>query len=268
MDFSGLPTPKEIVDKYDLAPKKSLGQNFLFDLNITRKIVSRSGSINNLNVVEIGPGPGGLTRAILENQPESVTVIEYDDRAIKGLAEFGDLISILNQDALKVDLSSTVKAPCAIIANLPYNISTKLLTNWFSYIQHFTFLTLMFQKEVANRLIAEPRSKSYGRLSVMSQYLCDVQVLFDVPPEAFTPAPKVTSSVVKLIPKPNPGKVDITKLSDVTRITFGKRRKMLKSSLKDTIPDVEKTLQGIGINPQSRPEELSVEEFCKLAELI
>lgn len=268
MELANLPTPKEIVEKYDLAPKKSLGQNFLFDLNITRKIVARSGGVDGLNIIEIGPGPGGLTRAILDNSPASLTVIEYDDRAIKGLAEFGETISIRNEDALKIDLQEVAPKPCAVIANLPYNISTKLLTNWFAYIQHFDFLTLMFQREVALRLTAAPRSKSYGRLSVMSQYLCDVQILFDVPPEAFTPAPKVTSSVVKLTPKANPGDVSIESLENVTRAAFGKRRKMLKSSLKDMFSDVEKSLNELGVNPQARPEELSVEEFCKIAKVV
>jgi len=259
-------SPAQLAKDHGLVPKKSLGQNFLFDMNITRKIVEYAGDISNTNIIEIGSGPGGLTIALNEVKPKSLSVIEYDDRAIGVAKEINEEIAAYNADALKLNLREIAPAPRAVIANLPYNISTKLLTNWLAYAQEFEFMILMFQKEVALRLVAEPNTSSYGRLSVITNYLCEAQILFDVPPEAFTPSPKVTSSIVLLRPRENPTpSVDIENLSKVTKAAFGQRRKMLRSSLRQIFPETEKTLTALNINSQSRAQELSIDEFCKLA---
>ena len=267
-----IPSPATLADIHGLRAIKNLGQHFLFDLNITRKIVTYSGDLKGINIIEIGPGPGGLTQAILEKDSGKLTAIEFDERAIAALEElkhfYPEKLEIINQDALEVDLRDVAPKPRAIMANLPYNISTKLLTNWLDYASEFEFMTLMFQKEVAERLYAVPRTKDYGRLSVLAQWLCKVENLFDLDPEVFTPPPKVTSSVVKITPYKQPlYPANQKKLENVLRAAFGQRRKMLRSSLKSILPQAEKQLTDIGINPTARAEELSVEDFCKIANL-
>lgn len=260
-----LPSPRELADQYNLIPKKSLGQNFLFDLNITRKITNLCPALDEKNVIEIGPGPGGLTHAILEQKPKSINVVEFDPRAAEALKEYGSDINIIEADALNLNLREVAEKPRVIIANLPYNIGTKLLTNWLSYAEEFDYMALMFQKEVAERICAAPRSKEHGRLSVLSQWLCETRILFHIPPEAFFPAPKVTSSVVMLKPRDNKIEAKQENLELVVKTAFNQRRKMLKSSLKPLFTDVEKVLNSCEIDSKSRPEELSIEQFCRLS---
>lgn len=273
-----LPPLKDVINLHELNAKKALGQNFLLDMNLTWRIVRETlrylnqDSFNGAHVFEIGSGPGGLSRAILAGEPSKYTIIELDKRCIKiaeeiksAYQEYPTEIEIIEGNALKVDLISISKSPRHIIANLPYNVSTALLTNWLENYSDFASMTLMFQKEVAQRLIAAPASDSYGRLSVLTQWLCDVRVLFDVPPQAFTPPPKVTSSVVMITPKKEIKlKPSIESLSTVTAAAFGQRRKMLRSSLK-SLGDVEELCAKANIDPSLRAERLSVDDFCRLA---
>ena len=260
------PTPKEIAEKHQLWAKKALGQNFIFDMNLTRKIANSAGSLTGLEVIEIGPGPGGLTQALLEKDIKKLHAIEFDERAINGLKELNSpKLEIINADALEIDLRSVAPAGCCVVANLPYNIGTRLLMDWLEYAQHFKSLTLMFQKEVAERIVAKPRTKDYGRVSVIAQWLCHAEILFDVPPTAFVPPPKVTSSIVKITPREKPlFPADKKTLEMVVKTAFSQRRKMLRSTLKPLNVDFEK----LGINPQARAEELLIEDFCKLANML
>jgi 16S rRNA (adenine1518-N6/adenine1519-N6)-dimethyltransferase len=260
---------RDVIRAHGLQAQKSLGQNFLLDQNLTDKIVRLSGDIQNLNIIEIGPGPGGLTRSILKGEPRSLSAIEYDPRAIEALeslkAAARGKLEIMAQDALLFDIGN-IPAPRAIIANLPYNISTVLLFKWLEQVfkdsESLSFMSLMFQKEVADRILAEPDNKIYGRLSVMVQWLMDVKRLFDVPPSAFVPAPKVTSTVLYFKPKKHLGpKPDFEKMEKILASAFGQRRKMIRSSLKDYLPSIEK----LGLNPTKRAEQLSVEEYIQLA---
>lgn len=268
MSIPSFPEPRELAEKYDLIAKKALGQNFLFDVNITRNIVSYCGDISKTNIVEIGPGPGGLTKAIAEAQPASLTCIEFDERAVKALREYGDAANIIQADALNIDVREHTAAPRGIIANLPYNIASKLLTNWLYQSADFDFFCLMFQREVAERIVAKSSDSNFGRLAIFTQVFCDAEILFDLPPEAFSPPPKVTSSVIMLRPHRKNLNVDLKKLEAITKAAFGQRRKMLRGSLKQIIPDVEKTLTEIGINPQARAQELTLEDYVKLSEKI
>lgn len=263
-----LPEPIQLAQKHDLIAKKTLGQNFLFDLNITRKIVGYCPDISEINVIEIGPGPGGLTVAIAEAKPKSLTCIELDERAVRALAAFGEHAKIIQADALHTDVREHTAAPRAIIANLPYNIATKLLTNWLEQSDDFEFFCLMFQREVAQRIVAKAGDTNFGRLSLFTHVFCDAEILFDLPPEAFSPPPKVTSSVVMLRPHRRKIDVDLKKLEHITQAAFGQRRKMLRGSLKQIIPDVEKTLTRVNINPQSRAQELTLEDYVKLTKEI
>lgn len=257
------PTPKEIAERHGLWAKKSLGQNFIFDLNLTRKIANSAGNLTGADVIEIGPGPGGLTQAILEKDINKLYAIEFDERAIAGLKELNSpKLEIINGDALEIDLRDIAPAGCAVIANLPYNIGTKLLMDWLEYASHFKSFTLMFQKEVAERLVAKPRTADYGRVSVVTQWLCEADILFDVPPSAFVPPPKVTSSIVKITPREKPlFPADKKKLEMVVKTAFNQRRKMLRSSLKSLNVD----FGALNIRPEARAEELSIEDFCKIA---
>jgi 16S rRNA (adenine1518-N6/adenine1519-N6)-dimethyltransferase len=224
-------------------------------------------------VIEIGPGPGGLTRALLMEGARHVTAIERDPRCVAALAEIGTAfpgrLSIIEADALEVDIASLAPAPRKIVANLPYNIATPLLIRWLGQIGSFESLTLMFQKEVAQRLAAPPRSKAYGRLSVLTQWLCGVELVFDVPPQAFVPAPKVTSTVVRLTPHAAPlASCQQADLERVTAAAFGQRRKMLRQSLKSLTDDVAALIAAADVEPTARAEELPVEAFCALARAI
>lgn len=260
------PSPKEIADKYELRALKSLGQNFIFDLNVTRKIVRAAGNLNGVDVIEIGSGPGGLTQAILEQDINSLSAIEFDERAVRGLQELkSDKLKIYQQDALELDLRTIAPKGCKIIANLPYNIGTKLLMNWLEYADHFKSMTLMFQKEVAMRIIAKPRTKDYGRVSVITQWLCHTEIAFDLPPSVFVPPPKVTSSIVTIIPRSKPlFDVDKKKLEKLVKLAFSQRRKMLRVTLKELKLDFEK----VGIPETARAEELTIEEFCKIVNML
>lgn len=267
--LENLPSLKETVEKYGLLAKKNLGQNFLLHMDTVRRVAKAAGDLTDITVIEIGPGPGGLTRALLEQKTTEVIAIERDERCLPVLSELlqacPDRLKIINQDALKVKLQSLTPAPFKVVANLPYNIGTELLVRWSEDLTQVLSFTLMFQKEVALRIIAKAGTKDYGRLAILCQYLLNCEKVFDLPPGAFTPAPKVTSSVVHLIPKLlSPEEMALVPfLSKVTQHAFGQRRKMLRSSLKPLL-NVE-IIELCGINPNCRPEELPLSDFIKLA---
>ena len=269
------PTPelaplREVIRRFELRARQSLGQNFLLDLNLARRIARAAAPLDEVEVIEVGPGPGGLTRALLLEGARHITAIERDPRCVAALGEvaaaFPDRLRVIEADALAIDAASLVPPPRKIVANLPYNIATPLLLRWLGNIRAFESLTLMFQKEVAQRLAAVPRTKSYGRLSVLTQWLCTVEPVFDISPQAFVPAPKVTSTVVRLIPRPAP--LAACRQEDLERVTaaaFGQRRKMLRQSLKSLGEGASEWIATAGITPTARAEELSVAEFCALA---
>ncbi len=273
--IDGLPPLRDVIDKFGLAPKKSLGQNFLLDLNLTSKIARASGPLDGADVIEIGPGPGGLTRALLFNGARSVTAIERDDRCIAALEEisahYPGKLTIIADDAMTIDmpaLCATLDKP-RIVANLPYNIGTELLVRWITadiWPPVWTSLTLMFQKEVSERIVASAGDDAYGRLGVLCGWRTDATLMFDVSRLAFTPPPKVTSSVVHISPKTMPLDVPLAKLEAITKSAFGQRRKMLRQSLKSV--GGEALLEKAGIDGTRRAETLSVEEFVALARLV
>jgi 16S rRNA (adenine1518-N6/adenine1519-N6)-dimethyltransferase len=268
-----LPPLRDVIARHGLAAKKALGQNFLFDLNLTRRIARAAGPFDGVTVIEVGPGPGGLTRALLMEGAERLVVIERDARAIAALEEiaaaFPGRLTIIAGDALEADYEALANGrPAKIVANLPYNIATPLLVGWLSgrWPPFYASLTLMFQKEVAERIVAKPGGKEFGRLSVLSQYRCEVKKLFDVNRSAFTPPPKVTSSIVQLVPRAAPEphcRLDV--LERVTAAAFGQRRKMLRSSLRSLLPEPEGLLNELGIDPELRAEQLPVEAFARIA---
>ena len=265
-----LPPLRDVIAKYDLAAKKSLGQNFLLDLNLTGRIARAAGDLTTGSVIEIGPGPGGLTRALLLHGAKEVIVVERDDRCLAALEEISHAypgrLHIVAGDALATDIAKLGQAPRRIVANLPYNIATPLLIGWLTQATAFQSMTLMFQKEVVERLVAKPRTKDYGRLSVLTQWLSEPRRLFDVPPRAFTPPPKVTSSIVQIVPRPSPAyPARLADLERVTQAAFGQRRKMLRQSLRSIFAEAETVLTELSIQPTARAEELSVEQFCALA---
>ena len=260
---------REVIARYELGARKGLGQNFILDLNLTRRIARAAGPLEQSSIVEIGPGPGGLTRALLDCGARHVTAIERDARCIAALNElalaYPGRLTVIEGDALALDPAALVPAPRRIVANLPYNIATPLLISWLKRIEAYESLTLMFQKEVAQRLTARPRSHDYGRLTIVTQWLATVRALFDIPGSAFVPPPKVTSTVVQLAPRPRP--LAACRFADLERVTaaaFGQRRKMLRASLR-TLGDSAKLLEAAGVTPTARAEELTVEEFCALA---
>ncbi|CDL01202.1 dimethyladenosine 16S ribosomal RNA transferase [Magnetospirillum gryphiswaldense MSR-1 v2] len=267
-----LPPLRDVLNAHGLTARKSLGQHFLLDLNLTGRIARAAGNLSVGTTIEIGPGPGGLTRALLDNDARHVIAIERDDRAIaiqnEIMAAYPGRLEIIAADALAVEAATLGEAPRRIVANLPYNISTVLLLAWLRRIDAFESLTLMFQKEVVDRLAAAPRSPDYGRLSVITQWLCDVRPLFNVDKRAFTPPPNVMSTVVQLIPRSQPlAPARMETLEKVTAAAFGQRRKMLRSSLKSLGP-VEDMLAATGIAGTARAEELTVSQFCTLAEYL
>ncbi|MEM0898616.1 MAG: 16S rRNA (adenine(1518)-N(6)/adenine(1519)-N(6))-dimethyltransferase RsmA [Pseudomonadota bacterium] len=269
MAIDGLPPLREVVGKYDLNAQKSLGQNFLFDLNLTLKIARLVPQIEQKTILEIGPGPGGLTRALLHAGAKRVIAIEQDERFRKPLDEVAGhhdgRLSIHFSDALKFDFAS-LGENVHIVANLPYNVGTVLLTNWLedeSWPPWYSSMTLMFQREVANRIVAERSTPAYGRLSVLAQWRCHAARCFDIPASAFFPPPKVTSSVVQLMPLAAPIPADLKKLQIVTKHAFGQRRKMLRQSLKPI--GGAALLATAGIEETRRAETLDMEEFCRLA---
>jgi 16S rRNA (adenine1518-N6/adenine1519-N6)-dimethyltransferase len=265
-----LPPLRDVMRRHGIEPRKSLGQNFLLDPNLTRRIARSAAPLDGSDVIEIGPGPGGLTRALLAEGARRVVAIERDRRCIAALSElasaFPGRLDVIEGDAREVDAATLAGLPRKIVANLPYNIATPLLIGWLRQIGHYESLTLMFQKEVALRLAARPRSSDYGRLSVLTQFLCAVEIVFDVAAAAFVPPPAVTSSVVRLVPLPHPrGDCGIAALERVTAAAFGQRRKMLRQSLRSLGGDPASLLAAAAITPTSRAEELSVEEFAALA---
>jgi 16S rRNA (adenine1518-N6/adenine1519-N6)-dimethyltransferase len=265
----GLPL-REVIARHGIIPHKRLGQNFLLDLNLTGRIARAAGRLDHATIVEIGSGPGGLTRALLSGGARRVVAIERDPRCLAALGELAAAhpgrLEIVAADALEIDPATLAEPPRKIVANLPYNIATPLLIGWIERIREYESLTLMFQREVAERLVAAPRSKSYGRLSVLLQWVAEARILFDVPARAFVPPPKVTSSLVGIQPRPEPlAPAQRAALERVTAAAFGQRRKMLRASLKPLGIPLEPLLAQTGILPTARAEELSVAEFCALA---
>ena len=260
---------REVIARHALGARKGLGQNFILDLNLTRRIARAAGPLDAVSVVEIGPGPGGLTRALLECGARHVTAIERDVRCIAALEEvraaYPERLTVIEGDALALDPAALVAAPRKIVANLPYNVATPLLIGWLKRIGEYESLTLLFQKEVAQRLTAAPRSREYGRLTIITQWLATVRALFDIPGSAFVPPPKVTSTLVQLVPRAAPrGACRFADLERVTAAAFGQRRKMLRASLR-VLGDSAALIDAAGVAPTSRAEELKVEEFCALA---
>ncbi len=272
MSIDGLPPLREVIAEHGLAAKKSLGQNFLLDLNLTAKIARAAGDLTASTVIEVGPGPGGLTRALLLSGARKVVAVERDERCLAALAEISDhypgRLEVISGDALETDFAAlaTEGSDTRIVANLPYNIGTELLVRWLTpsaWPPFYSSMTLMFQREVAERIVAMPGDKSYGRLGVLAGWRTEGRIVFDLPPQAFTPPPKVTSSVVHLVPRQTPIAVDAKALARVTEAAFGQRRKMLRQSLKAL--GGEALLERTGIDPTRRAETLSVEEFASLA---
>jgi 16S rRNA (adenine1518-N6/adenine1519-N6)-dimethyltransferase len=272
MSLDGLPPLREVIQRHGLFAKKALGQNFLLDLNLTAKIARAAGNLERATVMEVGPGPGGLTRALLAHGAAQVIAVERDDRCLAALAEiearYPARLEIISGDALETDFAALAagRGPVRIVSNLPYNIGTELLLRWLTPTEWPPFyesMTLMFQREVAERIVAKPDTGSYGRLAVLAGWRTEAKIVFDVPRQAFTPPPKVTSSVVHLTPKQTPLPCDVRALGRVTQAAFGQRRKMLRQSLKPV--GGEQLLEQAGIDGSRRAETLSVPEFVALA---
>ena len=272
--IDGLPPLRDVIERHGLQAKKALGQNFLLDLNLTGKVARAAGDLSGVTVIEVGPGPGGLTRALLMHGAKRVIAIERDERCLAALAEISDhypgRLEVVSGDALKTDFAALAGGePTKIVANLPYNIGTELLVRWLTveaWPPFYQSLTLMFQREVAERIVAKPASSAFGRLGVLAGWRTDARIAFDVPPQAFTPPPKVISSVIHLEPRREPLAADVKVLGRVTEAAFGQRRKMLRQSLKSM--GGEKLLVSVGIDPTRRAETLSVEEFVALAKAV
>jgi len=267
-----LPPLREVIRRHGLRAKKSLGQNFLLDLNLTARIARAAGPLGGVEVVEIGPGPGGLTRALLAAGARRVIAVERDDRAIAALAEiaahYPGRLEVVAGDALDFDPRRLIGAPARVVANLPYNIATALLVSWLTlepWPPWYDRLVLMFQREVAERIVAAPGSKSYGRLSVLVGWRCEARILFDVAGSAFVPQPKVTSSLVEVVPRASPLACERRALERVTEAAFGQRRKMLRQSLKSLGADTSALLEAAAIEPTARAEDIPVEGFVALA---
>lgn len=263
-----LPPLREVIAKFDLGARKALGQNFLLDLNLTGRIARSAGDLSGVTVIEIGPGPGGLTRALLNSDAAAVVAVERDSRCIVALADLVDAsegrLRLIEGDALEVDPEAVAPAPRAIVANLPYNVATPLLIGWLKRIEQFRSLTLMFQREVADRLSAKPGTKAYGRLSVIAQWRAEVRPMFNLPARAFTPPPKIESTVVQLIPRAAPEPAEFSDMEAVTAAAFGQRRKMLRASLK-SLGNAEALIEEAGLIPTQRAEEVQVAGFAALA---
>ncbi len=268
-----LPPLRDVINAHDLRAKKSLGQNFLLDLNLTARIARVAGSLEGVDVLEVGPGPGGLTRGLLAEGARHVLAVEKDARCLPALAEIEAAcpgrLTVVNADALKLDASDHLSTPWRIISNLPYNVGTELLVRWLtpaSWPPPWQSLTLMFQKEVAERIVAAPGSRAYGRLAILAQWRCDVRIAMTLPPEAFTPPPKIHSAVVHFTALPAPRfPADAAVLERVVAKGFNQRRKMLRAALKGLVPDVEDRLVAAGIKPTDRAEQIPLEAWCALA---
>ena len=271
-----LPPLREVIRTHDLQARKSMGQNFLLDLNLTAKIARQAGDMTACDVLEIGPGPGGLTRGLLSEGARKVLAIEKDARCLPALAEvaaaYPGRLEVLEGDALDIDPLARLTPPIRVAANLPYNVGTELLVRWLTPPEWPTFwesLTLMFQREVAERIVASPGSKTYGRLAILAQWRAEARIVMQLPPEAFTPPPKVSSSVVHLTALSAPKfPADPKVLSHVVATAFNQRRKMLRSALKSVAPDIEDRLRVAGLKPTDRAEQVPLEGFCALARAI
>ena len=273
MQIDDLPPLRDVIATHGLDAKKSLGQNFLLDLNLTSKIARLAGDISGHDVLEVGPGPGGLTRGLLAASARRVVALEKDPRCMAALSEisaaYPGRLDVFNADALEFDMRGQLTGPVRVVANLPYNVGTELLVRWLTpkdWPPFWSSLTLMFQKEVAERIIAKPGTKAYGRLGILAQWKSTPSVVMELPPEAFTPPPKVHSAVVHLeaLAQPRfPAPAGL--LSSTVAMAFNQRRKMLRSSLKSAAPDIETALRDAGLEPTARAEEISLEGFCALA---
>ena len=268
-----LPPLREVIATHELSARKSLGQNFLLDLNLTARIARVAGDLSGADILEVGPGPGGLTRGLLAEGARKVLAVEKDTRCLPALSEIAQAypgrLEVLEGDALELDALARLTPPIKIAANLPYNVGTELLTRWLtppSWPPVWDSLTLMFQREVAERIVAQPGSKAYGRLAILSQWRCEAHIALSLPPEAFTPPPKVKSAVVHLRALPQPKfEADANVLSRIVAQAFNQRRKMLRAALKGAAPDIEDRLLAAGIKPTDRAETVSLEAFCALA---
>ena len=274
--IDSLPALREVIAANDLSARKSLGQNFLLDLNLTAKIARQAGPLDGCDILEIGPGPGGLTRGLLAEGARFILAIEKDRRCLTALHQisnaYPERLTVLEGDALSIDPLQYLTPPIKVAANLPYNIGTELLIRWLTPPQwppFWTSLTLMFQREVADRIVAQPGSKAYGRLALLAQWRCDPQIVMSLPPEAFTPPPKISSAVVHFTALPAPRfPADPKVLERVIAMAFNQRRKMLRSALKGLGPDIEDRLVAAGLKPTERAEQVSLEGFCNLARQI
>ena len=274
--IDGLPPLREVIARHGLAARKALGQNFLLDLNLTAKIARSAGDLTQSDVLEVGPGPGGLTRALLAEGARHVLAVEKDERCLPALAEIAAAwpgrLEVVHGDALEVDAAARLTPPIRVVANLPYNVGTELLTGWLTppvWPPFWQSLTLMFQKEVAERIVARPGTKAYGRLALLAQWRCEARIVMVLPPEAFTPAPKVHSAVVQLTALPAPRfPADAKVLNRIVAAGFNQRRKMLRASLRGVAPEIEAKLLAAGIAPTARAEEVSLEAFCALARIV
>ncbi len=274
--LDGLPPLREVIATHGLSAKKALGQNFLLDLNLTAKIARQAGDLTACDVLEIGPGPGGLTRGLLASGARRVLAVEKDARCLPALEEVAahwpGRLTVLNADALEVDPLAHLTPPIRVVANLPYNVGTELLVRWLTpsaWPPVWSSLTLMFQREVADRIVARPGSKAYGRLALLAQWRCEARIVLTLPPEAFTPPPKISSAVVHLTALPEPRfPADPKVLSRLTAAGFNQRRKMLRAALKGVHPRMEALLEEAGIDPTRRAETLSLDEFCRLARVV
>jgi 16S rRNA (adenine1518-N6/adenine1519-N6)-dimethyltransferase len=272
----GLPPLREVIRDLGLSAKKSLGQNFLLDFNLTRRIARAAGPLGGVSVVEVGPGPGGLTRALLLEGAARVVAVEKDERCLPALADiaarYPGRLDIVAADAREIDYAALALSPPArIVANLPYSVATPLLVSWLKsapWPSWYDRLILMFQREVADRIVAAPGGKDYGRLAVLSQWRTTARILFTIPAAAFTPRPKVDSALVELVPRPSPTPCDVAMLEKVTAAAFGQRRKMLRSALRRIAPDSDALLTSLDIDPKARAEELDVGAFCRIANAI
>lgn len=274
--IDSLPPLREVIATHGLSARKALGQNFLLDLNLTAKIARRAGDLTACDVLEIGPGPGGLTRGLLAEGARRVLAVEKDARCLPALEQIADAypgrLTVVHGDALEVDPLAHLTPPIKVVANLPYNVGTELLVRWLTPAQWppvWDSLTLMFQREVAQRITAAPGSKAYGRLAILAQWRAEARIVLDLPPQAFTPPPKVSSAVVHLTALPAPRfPADPAILSRVTKAAFGQRRKMLRAALKGLTPGIEDHLSAAGIAPTERAEQVSLEAFCALARVL
>ncbi len=271
--IDSLPPLRAVIAQHDLVAKKALGQNFILDLNLTARIARAAGDLTGCDVVEVGPGPGGLTRGLLAEGARHVVAVEKDARCLPALAQiaaaYPGRLTVIQGDALAVDLNPHLTPPVRIVANLPYNVGTELLVRWLTppvWPPVWDSLTLMFQREVADRIVARPGSKAYGRLALLAQWRTLPRIVMDLPPEAFTPAPKVRSAVVHLAARAEPAfPADPKVLERVVATAFNQRRKMLRAALRGLAPDIEDRLLAAGIAPTARAEEIGLEQFCTLA---